>query len=179
MAYQDGVEYIINAIKYIVEEKKFKDFIVYLIGKGSDLKRLKKFVIEYKLQDFIVFTGRIPDEPALEILSTADICLSPDPFNPLNNYSTMNKVMEYMALGKPIVSFNLKEARFSAQEAAIYVENNNSKAFGEGILYLINNPSEVIKMGEKGKKRIEEKFIMAKTNREFNKCVQVCIKQLR
>jgi len=156
MAYQDGVEYIINAVEYLVFNKKYCNFIIYLIGKGSDLERLKLLVKEKKIEDYIIFTGRIPDEPALEILSTADICLSPDPYNPLNNFSTMNKVMEYMALGKPIVSFDLLEARFSAKDAAYYVENNSAAAFGEGILYLINHPEQSKEMGEKGKKRIEE-----------------------
>ena len=138
MAVQDGVDYIINAMNYLVNERKFIDFIVYLIGRGNDVNRLKSMVVASKLDDYFVFTGRIPDEPALKILSTADICLSPDPSNPLNDRSTMSKVMEYMALGKPIVSFDLKEARYSAQEAALYVTNNDAHAFAEGILKLIN-----------------------------------------
>ena len=156
MAIQDGVDYIIKSVDYLVKEKKFKDFIVYLIGSGDDLPRLKNMLTELKLEDFIIFTGRIPDEPAFEILSTADVCLSPDPYNPLNDKSTMTKVMEYMALGKPIVSFKLKEAEYSAQDSAIYVDNNDPKAFGEGILHIINNPVTAKEMGEKGKKRVED-----------------------
>ncbi|MFA5805638.1 MAG: glycosyltransferase family 4 protein [Melioribacteraceae bacterium] len=158
MAVQDGVDYIINSIKCLVNEKNFNDFIVYLIGSGSDLDRLKKMTQEYKLEEYIQFTGRIPDTPALEILSTADICLSPDPYNPLNDSSTMNKVMEFMSLGKPIVSFNLKEAKFSAQDAAIYIKNNDITAFTVGILELIKNKEKAKIMGEFGKKRVEKEL---------------------
>ena len=155
MAFQDGVEYIIRAIDYLVKQREFDDFITYLIGSGSDLARLMKLTKELGLEEKIIFTGRIPDEPALKILSTADICLSPDPSNPLNDSSTMNKIMEYMALGKPIVSFQLREAIFSAREAAIYVANNDAQSFGEGILKLVKDRDKRFMMGRFGKKRIE------------------------
>jgi glycosyltransferase involved in cell wall biosynthesis len=158
MAVQDGVDYIIKAIDYLVKEEHFDDFIVYLIGSGDDLPRLKNMVNELKLNEYIIFTGRIPDKPAFEILSTADVCLSPDPYNPLNDKSTMTKVMEYMALAKPIVSFDLKEARYSAQDSALYVENNNPKAFAKGILCLLKDPPASSEMGRKGRKRVLEQL---------------------
>ncbi len=156
MAVQDGVDYIVNAANSLIKKKKFDDFIIYLIGSGSDTDRLKKMTADFKLEEYIKFTGRIPDEPALEILSTADICLSPDPFNPLNDSSTMNKVMEFMSLSKPIVSFDLTEAKFSAQDAAMYVKNNNVDAFAEGIMKLIIDKDCRIQMGRAGKKRVDE-----------------------
>ena len=156
MAIQDGLDYIIKAVDYLVKNKNFKDFIVYLIGSGDDIPRLNNMVNELKLEEYIIFTGRIPDEPAFEILSTADVCLSPDPYNPLNDKSTMTKVMEYMTLGKPIVSFKLKEAQYSAMDSAIYVNNNDPVAFAEGILQIISNPESAKEMGEKGKKRVED-----------------------
>lgn len=158
MAVQDGVDYIIRAADIIVNKKKFKDFIIYLIGAGDEVSRLRQLARQLKLDDFIIFTGFIPYDQALEILSTADVCLSPDPHNPLNDLSTMNKIMEYMALSKPIVSFDLKEARYSAGESAIYVENNSDHAFAEGILRLFNDPQLSKKMGEIGRRRIEEKL---------------------
>lgn len=158
MAVQDGVEYIIRAVRHLVKERDFEDFIVYLIGSGNDLSRLIKLTKDLGLENKIVFTGRIPDKPALEILSTSDICLSPDPSNPLNDSSTMNKIMEYMTLGKPIVSFNLHEAKYSAEEAALYVSNNDASAFGEGILALIKDKKRRSLMGQHGKARVEEKL---------------------
>jgi len=172
MAIQDGVDCIVNAVNCLVNEKKFTDFIVYLIGSGSDVERLKKMTQEYGIEDYIHFTGRIPDEPAIAILSTADICLSPDPCSPLNDSSTMNKVMEYMALGKPIVSFNLKEARYSAKEAAIYVENNNYKAFAEGILKVVHDVELAFGMGEFGVKRIANELSWEKQIANLIMCYQ-------
>jgi glycosyltransferase involved in cell wall biosynthesis len=156
MAVQDGVDYVIRALNILVNKKGFDQLIVYLIGTGDDVPRLKELVHEYNLDRYVVFTGRIPDEPALEILSTADICLSPDPYNPLNDSSTMNKIMEYMSLGKPIVSFDLKEARYSAQGAALYVVNNDDLAFAEGILRLLSNSDQAEQMGAVGRKRVND-----------------------
>lgn len=158
MAVQDGVDYIIKAVDVLVNQRNIKNFVVYLIGSGSDVARLKNITHEFNLDEYIIFTGRIPDEPAIEILSTADICLSPDPYNPLNDSSTMNKVMEFMWLGKPIISFDLKEAKYSAQEAALYVENNNAEAFANGILELVNDETKAREMGDCGRKRVESEL---------------------
>ena len=155
MAIQDGVEYIIRAVDELVNRRHCRDLIVYLIGGGDDWPRIKQLTEELHLQDFVVLTGRIPDEPALEILSTADVFLSPDPLNPLNDVSTMIKIMEYMALGKPIVSFELKEARYSAGESALYVKSNDAVAFADGILELLGDPVGSQKMAEFGMARVE------------------------
>jgi len=156
MGVQDGVDYVIRALDILVHQKGFDDLMVYLIGSGDDLPRLKELVAELKVEPFIVFTGRIPDDQALEVLSTADVCLSPDPYNPLNDHSTMNKVMEYMCLGKAMVSFDLKEARFSAGESALYVENNNAEAFADGIVRLLTDRPLASTMGERGRLRVDE-----------------------
>jgi glycosyltransferase involved in cell wall biosynthesis len=155
MAVQDGVEYIIRAMDELVNRRRYRDLIVYLIGKGDDWARLQELTEVLSLDRHIIFTGRIPDEPALEILSTADVCLSPDPHNPLNDLSTMTKVMEYMALGKPIVSFELKEAQYSAGKSAIYVKSNDSVAFADGILQILEDPAGSKMMGEFGIMRVE------------------------
>lgn len=162
MALQDGVEYIIRSLDYLVKERGFSDFITYLIGSGSDVERLKKLTEDLHLNILVKFTGRIPDDRAMEILSTADVCLSPDPYNPLNDSSTMNKVMEFMALGKPVVSFDLKEARYSAQDAALYVRNNDSRAFGDGILRLIHDRKKAKEMGDYGMRRVSESLCWQK-----------------
>ncbi|MEN6311917.1 MAG: glycosyltransferase, partial [Acidobacteriota bacterium] len=158
MAVQDGVEYILKAARYLIREKRFEDFIIYLIGAGDDVRRLKRLAKDYALEREVVFTGRLPDGPTIEILSTADLCLSPDPFNALNDSSTMNKVMEYMALGKPIVSFQLSEARYSAGDAALYVANNDERAFAEGIYELLLDGGRRDQMGRYGKRRLEDKL---------------------
>ncbi len=156
MAVQDGVDYIVRAVDLLIKEKKFSDFIVYIIGTGDEWDNLRRMSEQLCLNDYIIFTGFIPRATTLEILSTADVCLSPDPLNPLNDQSTMNKVMEYMALGKPMVSFGLKEARFSAGESAYYVTNNDADAFADGMLYLFEHPDVCQRMGVMGRKRIDD-----------------------
>ena len=156
MAVQDGVDYIVRAVEILVRERHFTDFIVYLIGTGDEWDNLRRMTDRLGLNDYIVFTGYIPRAVTLQILSTADVCLSPDPSNPLNDLSTMNKVMEYMALGKTMVSFDLKEARYSGGECAYYVTNNDAGAFADGIEYLFQNPDLCARMGKAGRKRVDE-----------------------
>src|SRR5690348_446637 len=175
MAIQDGVEYIIRAVDELVNRRQYRDLIVYLIGDGDDRPRLREIADDLNVADHIVFTGRIPDEPALEILSTADICLSPDPKNPLNDVSTMTKIMEYMSLGKPIVSFDLKEARYSAGESAIYVNNNDAVAFADGILKLLDDPEEASKMGEVGVDRVAAALSWQKQSMNLLKAYQYVV----
>ena len=167
MAIQDGVEYIVKAVDILVNRKGFKDLIVYLIGNGDDWDRLKQMAAESGVADHIVFTGRIPDGPALEILSTADVCLSPDPYSPLNELSTMTKIMEYMCLGKPIVSFHLKENKYSAGGAALYVDNNNPEAFADGIVTLLEDPAMATQMGTSGIQRVKDELSWEKQSEKL------------
>lgn len=155
MGRQDGVDKIIEAARYIIKEIKRTDVGFILIGKGEEYERLIEMTQNLELSNHVKFTGRVDDSTAIEILCTADVCLAPDPPGPLNDLSTMNKVMEYMALGKPIVSFDLKETRFSAQEASIYAKGDDPTEFARGILYLLENSDLRKKMGEYGRKRVE------------------------
>jgi glycosyltransferase involved in cell wall biosynthesis len=111
------------------------------------------------LEDTVEFTGRISDQDLIEILSTADVCVNPDRPSEMNDISTMIKIMEYMALGKPIVQFDLKEGRFSAQDASLYASKQvGARDFAEKIIWLLDRPEERRKMGEFGRKRIEEEL---------------------
>src|SRR6184192_3488409 len=109
------------------------------------------------LEEMVNFTGRVPDHELLEVLSTADICVNPDKPCQMNDISTMIKIMEYMALGKPIVQFDLKEGRFSAKEGSLYSDTGNSNSvsdFANKILWLLEKPDERKKMGEFGRRRV-------------------------
>ena len=122
MGPQDGVDIVVRAADVIVHEMGREDIAFTLIGKGDCFDELVALRDELKLNGHVEFTGRAPDELVKKVMSTADIGLSPDPMNPLNDVSTMNKTMEYMAFELPVVAFDLRETRVSAADAAVYVK---------------------------------------------------------
>jgi glycosyltransferase involved in cell wall biosynthesis len=129
-----------------------------VLGSGDAVEQLKAMAESLSLADYVWFTGFVKDEDLVRYLSAADICLDPDPYNPLNEASTFIKVMEYMALGKPIVSFDLKETRVTAQDAAVYVTPNDEVAFAKQIAFLMDRPDMRRKLGEFGKRRVEDEL---------------------
>jgi len=154
MGPQDGVDYWLRAIREMVFTLDRRDFLAVIIGSGDALTSLQALVKELQIEPYVWFTGRISDLEARTYLSTVNVCVHPDPLNPLNDKSTMNKMMEYMALGKPVVSFDLVEARFSAQDAAVYARPNDELEFGQRVSWLFDNPDECKKMGEIGQERV-------------------------
>lgn len=158
MGPQDGVDYLLRSLYILVNEFNRKDFYCVIIGPGDSLNDLIQLREELKLQDYCRFTGKIPFADLLRYLSTADICVDPNPSNPLNDYSTWIKVMEYMSLGKPIVSYNLKETRFSAQDAAVYATPNDEKEFAQKIIELMDNPGLREQMGRFGRLRVKNEL---------------------
>jgi glycosyltransferase involved in cell wall biosynthesis len=151
---QEGLELLIDVADYL--KKLGRDDIFFVcVGGGPGLRRLQEMVQERQLLDMIEFTGRIPDAELLEILSTADVCVNPDKPCEMNDLSTMIKIMEYMALGKPIVQFDLKEGKFSAQEASLYCGHENRvEDFAGKILWLLDHPEERRRMGDFGQRRV-------------------------
>ena len=125
-----------------------------LVGGGTELESLKNMAKNLNIENYITFTGRVPDETLMEILSTADVCVNPDVVNEMNDKSTMNKIMEYMALGKPIVQFEMIEGRFSARDASLYAEPNNYQSLMEKIIEVLDNPELGKKMGDYGRNRV-------------------------
>jgi glycosyltransferase involved in cell wall biosynthesis len=156
MGPQDGVDFLIRAVEHVVRTFGRKDVQFVLVGDGDVRPDLESLAHEKGLDEWVYFTGRIPDEQLQEVLSTADIALAPDPKNPLNDVSTMNKVVEYMAMGLPIVSFDLKETRYSAGEAAVYAIPNDEREFARCIIELLDNPDRRQQMGEYGLQRVRE-----------------------
>ncbi len=156
MGAQDGVDYLLRAVHHVVHELKRTDILFVLIGGGDMYPDLVQLSKDLQIEQNVHFTGRIPDEDLLRYFSTADIAFAPDPLNPLNDVSTMNKVIEYMAVGLPIVSFDLRESRYSAQDAAVYIPNNDERAFGKAVVDLIDDPEKRAQMGEFGRKRFLE-----------------------
>lgn len=158
MAPQDGVDYLLLAIDMIVNRYKRKDIQFALIGSGDSFSELKKLSDHLDLNGAVSFTGRITDGELIRYLSTSDVCVAPDPKNPLNDKSTMNKILEYMAMARPIVSFDLKETRYSAGEAALYATPNNIQEFADKIIELLEDSRRREEMGRIGYERISKKL---------------------
>lgn len=154
MGPQDGVDYALRALAKLRDEVGRTDWHAAFVGAGDTFDQMKALAVELGLGDNVDFTGRISDEDLLRYLSTADVCLAPDPTNPLNDVSTMNKIMEYMAMSRPIVSFDLREARVSAGEAALYAPANDESAFAKLIAALMDSPEDRKRMGEIGRERV-------------------------
>jgi glycosyltransferase involved in cell wall biosynthesis len=158
MGKQEGIDYLLKAVRHIVHRLGRTDVHFTLGGSGTSLEEMKQMAVDLGVADFVTFTGRVPDLEILEILNTADVCVNPDVANEMNDKSTMNKIMEYMALGKPIVQFDLTEGRFSAQQASLYARKNDEVDFAEKILELLANPDARARMGKYGRERVEKEL---------------------
>jgi glycosyltransferase involved in cell wall biosynthesis len=158
MGKQEGIELLLRAAKILVFEYRRRDVHFGLVGGGTSLAEMQALARELGIADYVTFTGRVPDEEMLEMLNTAEVCVNPDVANAMNDISTMNKVMEYMALGKPIVQFDLAEGRFSAQAAALYARRNDPRDFAAKIAQLLDDPQKRRMMGAFGRKRVQDKL---------------------
>src|ERR1700751_5015756 len=156
MSIQEGLDILIDVAANIKSRGR-SDVHFTCVGGGPGLPALRCILAAKQLEDMFNFTGRVPDEELLEVLSTADVCVNPDKPCEMNDISTMIKIAEYMALGKPIVQFNLKEGRFTAGKASLYSDGEDLVAdFADKILWLLDHPEERKQMGEFGRKRVEE-----------------------
>ena len=156
MGPQDGVDYALRALAHLRHDLGRDDLHSTFIGGGDAFDESVALSRELGLEDVVEFTGRVPDETVQAYLSTADICLSPDPRNPLNDVSSMNKVVEYMAMSRPLVSFELIEARVTAQDAAVYAPANDEREFGRLVGELLDDTERRERMGALGRRRVEE-----------------------
>ncbi|MDR6975084.1 glycosyltransferase involved in cell wall biosynthesis [Streptomyces sp. 3330] len=154
MGPQDGVDYALRALAKLRDKLGRTDWHAVFVGAGDTFDAMVELSRRLGLADQVEFTGRVPDADLVRYLSTADVCLSPDPHNPLNDVSTMNKVLEYMVMGRPIVSFDLREARVSAGDAALYASANDEVEFAELIALLLDDPEQRARMGKIGQERI-------------------------
>jgi glycosyltransferase involved in cell wall biosynthesis len=153
MGPNDGMEYLLETINFIVHSLNRTDIHFILIGSGDLQPKLKRICTRFGLDDFVEFTGRLPDQQVKEILSTADLAVAPDPRDPLNDVSTMNKIIEYMALEKALVCFDLREAKVSAGDAAVYAKPNDAQDFALKVIELLEQPEKRKVMASYGRKR--------------------------
>ena len=149
MGRQDGLDYLIDAASLIIRERHRDDIQFVLVGDGPEFARLQERVSALGIGGQVEFTGLIASSEILgSVLATADVCVSPDEANCMNDISTMNKIMEYMALGRPVVQFDLREGRVSAAGASLYAARNDAAALAGGILRLVDDPELGARMGE-------------------------------
>jgi glycosyltransferase involved in cell wall biosynthesis len=158
MAPQDGVDHLLRAAAHLVHVRGRRDVAFTLIGSGDSFEDLKALAQELELGEYVCFTGRIPDPEVERVLATADVCVSPDPLNALNDVSTMNKVLEYMACGRAIVAYDLREHRFSAGEGALYAEPNRVEDLADKIAILLDDRARRERMGEYNRRRFLEQM---------------------
>jgi glycosyltransferase involved in cell wall biosynthesis len=154
MGPQDGVDLAVRAAAYIVHTMGRDDIAFTFMGAGDCYDQLIALRDKVGLRDFLELPGRVPDSTVVDVLSTADVGLSPDPKNPLNDLSTMNKTLEYMAFGLPVVAFDLKETRVSAGDAGVYVADGDVDSYARAIVGLIDDESTRVAMGRIGRARI-------------------------
>ena len=154
MGKQEGIDLLLQSVDYLVRKKGRTDIRFCIMGGGPALDELREMNTKMGLTDYVEFPGRVSDEYLADVLNTADVCVNPDLPSEMNDKSTMNKIMEYMAFGKPIVQFTLKEGQFSAQEASLYAKNTDTDDFAEKILWLLENPEKAAEMGRFGRERV-------------------------
>jgi glycosyltransferase involved in cell wall biosynthesis len=166
MGPQDGVDYALRALALLRERRD--DWHALFIGGGDVVAEMEQLAHELRLGDVVEFTGYVSDvERVKRAIATSDVCLSPEPKNPLNDKSTMIKIAEYMALGRPVVCFDLTESRVTAREAALYAEPNDVESFARCIDELLDDPGRREAMGATGRARVQAELSWAHSEREL------------
>jgi glycosyltransferase involved in cell wall biosynthesis len=155
---QEGIQYLLQAVRHIVRTRGRTDVGFAVVGEGPALAQLRELSRELGVDQYVRFTGHVTDAELFAILNTAEVCVNPDEYNALNDKSTMNKIMEYMALGKPVVQFDVAEGRYSAQESSLYARRNDAVDFGEKILELLADPERGARMGAIGQARVHREL---------------------
>lgn len=158
MGYQDGLDLLLESIAFLTTLRNCADTLFVLIGRGPALPQLKVLAQQKGLNGLVKFTGRLPDEDVAAYFSTAAFGVAPDRNTPMNDKSTMNKIMEYMSFGLPVVLYDLTEGRRSGGDAALYAERDDPEDFARKMQELMDSESLRKELGARGRKRIEEKL---------------------
>jgi glycosyltransferase involved in cell wall biosynthesis len=167
MGPQDGVDVVVRAADIVINKLGRDDIAFTVMGSGDCLEGLIELRDKLGLADHVEFTGRVPDDVVTRVLSTADVGLSPDPKNPLNDLSTMNKSMEYMAFELPVVAFDLRETRVSCGDAGVYATPNDEHEFAEAIVGLMDDEPKRAELGKLGRERVEQELAWSHQERAY------------
>lgn len=155
---QEGLDLLLDAAEHLIRRMGREDVHFGVVGGGPELQAIRDDCAARGLDPWFTFTGRAPDDLLLDMLNTADVCVNPDRVTPMNDLSTMNKILEYMTLKKPIVQFEMKEGRESAGEASLYARPDDPVDFAGKIAWLLDRPEERARMGEIGRERVLTMF---------------------
>ena len=161
MGKQEGIDLLLRSVAHLVHKVGRRDIQFCLVGGGTELESMRRYAADLRVADYVTFTGRVSDAVLMTALSTADVCVNPDPVNEMNDKSTMNKIVEYMALGKPIVQFDLTEGRYSAGDASLYARANDVRDLGDKIAELLSDPARRVAMGRVGTERVRNELAWA------------------
>jgi glycosyltransferase involved in cell wall biosynthesis len=167
MGPQDGVDIVVRAADVVIHQLGRDDIAFTVMGSGDCLEDLIALRDQLGLAGHVAFTGRVPDEFVTRVLSTADVGLSPDPKNPLNDLSTMNKSMEYMAFELPVIAFDLRETRVSCADAGAYVTPNDVYQYAQAIVALMDDEPKRAEMGKLGRERVEQELAWSHQERAY------------
>jgi glycosyltransferase involved in cell wall biosynthesis len=154
MGEQDGIDNLLEAAHHIVHRLGRQDVHFYLAGNGPALEALQAQSAALRITEHVTFAGWLGGDELMQALSSADVCVTPDSINPMNDKSTMTKTMEYMAVGKPVVQFETTEGRSSAQGAALYARPNDTRDLAAKIVELLDDPERCRTMGALGRQRV-------------------------
>ena len=160
---QEGIDHLLRSAAHLVNDMARTDVLFIVMGKGPALDEMINLRNEMGLTDFVEFPGRVSDEYLCRVLSSTDVCVNPDVANEMNDRSTMNKIMEYMVFGKPIVQYDLTEGRVSAQQASLYAEPNCPRDFAKKIAHLLDHPELRTEMGQYGYTRVRQELAWQKS----------------
>jgi len=155
---QEGLDLLLEAAVFMRDELGRTDAHFTIMGDGTEVENLRQLSRRLNVDELVEFTGRVSEAQLWETLGTADVCVNPDRVNEMNDKSTMNKILEYMALGKPIVQFELAEGRVSAGEASVYAAPNDPRDFARKLCDLLDDPERCRQMGQIGRQRVEEEL---------------------
>jgi glycosyltransferase involved in cell wall biosynthesis len=158
MGYQDGLDLWLESIAVIARRRKCDDTLFVMIGSGPELPRLKMLASQKGIDALVKFTGRLPDEGVAAYFSTAALGVAPDRATPMNDKSTMNKILEYMSFALPVVLYDLTEGRRSAGDAALYARKDDPEDFAQKVMSLLDSDTLRAELGARGRKRIEEEL---------------------
>ncbi|HLV97930.1 MAG TPA: glycosyltransferase family 4 protein [Ktedonobacterales bacterium] len=177
MEVQDGVEYLLLALHTLVHERGRRDVSLVLMGDGDHAPVLRKLASELRLDEYVHFKGWTQAKDVARFLSAADVGLVPEPQNGLNEYCTLGKTLEYMAVSKPSVAFDLPETRRVAGDAALYARPNSAEDFADKIEILLNDEALREQMGAVGRKRIDEEFSWDHTKTELLRAYEALVSE--